>query len=121
MATMSRLLEAKVLSFLMLSLCGCTVVEVHHADGSVEIYREFAVVDLNLPGKSDGHGAQLVRTQVYGAGVTGDGFVLGYSRQDRAYLDEECRLVIFVTDPSQMKAARQLVERYPEVCLATTE
>ncbi len=121
MATMSGFHSKAAALVVVMGLCGCTVVEVHHADGSVEVQRELAVIGLDLPEASDGHGAQLVRTRVYGAGPSGDGFVLGYASQEIAYLDDTCRLVLFVSDREQMQAARLLVEDYPNVCLVESQ
>jgi hypothetical protein len=95
-------------------LCGCATIRVESAAQMVRVERYWGVLAVSVDEPSKSHVAEVTSL---GLARSPFGWSVGYSHQSWAALQSDCRLVIWVSAPEHLSAARELADPKTGVCV----
>ena len=95
---------------------GCAQVRVDAGPGQTHIEHRWGVLSVSI---NDNKSSHVVRMESVGIAQSPFGWSVGYAQQSWAALGDDCRLVIWVSEPEHLETARRLEASNKGVCVVS--
>lgn len=99
-------------------LGGCAQVSIESGPGQARLERHWGVLAISFP---DNKASHVVQVRSLGLTQSPLGWSAGYTHQSWASLDQDCRLVIWVSEDAHLATARQLANSNNKVCVVSPQ
>lgn len=111
---MKTLFSSLLALLLLLSFSSCTVIEITHSDGEISIERNFGFSVVNIAPDS---GATISKISSLGFNVNPLGYSIGMNRQVLATMDNNCRMMLWVDENTDIQLLESVIRDVDTVCI----
>lgn len=112
------LIRYSVLVLLTLALGACTTISVTSSEGHTKIERSFGFAAVSVAPEAT---PVIIQMTSIGFSSGPAGYSVGYSNQEITTFKDDCRVIFWVKDKSQVKAVLEVVNRSKGVCVHTSD